>query len=38
MREWVTEILEEYWIYEKKLEELDEEVGICRWKEQFWNS
>jgi len=38
MREWVTEILEEYWIYEKKLEELDEEVGICRRKEQFWNS
>jgi len=38
MREWVTEILEEYWINEKKLEELDKEMGACRRKERFWDS
>ena len=38
MRKWVTEVLEKYWINEKKLEELDEEMGICRRKKQFWDS
>jgi hypothetical protein len=37
MREWVTGIVEKYWINEKRLEELDKEIGICRRKEQFWN-
>jgi hypothetical protein len=37
MREWVTGTVEKYWINEKKLEELDKEIGICRRKEQFWN-
>ncbi len=36
--EWVTEILKEYWINEERLQKLDQEMGICRWKEQFWDS
>lgn len=38
MREWVTKILQEYWINEKRLEELDKETGACRRKQQFWDS
>jgi len=36
MREWMTEIIQRYWINEKKLEELDKEMGACRRKQQFW--
>jgi len=38
MREWMTEIIQRYWINEKKLEELDKEIGACRRKQQFWDS
>jgi len=38
MREWMTEIIQRYWINEKKLEELDKEMGACRRKQQFWDS
>ncbi|GAI05158.1 unnamed protein product [marine sediment metagenome] len=38
MREWMKRIIEKYWIDEKKLEELDKEIGACRRKEQFWDS
>lgn len=38
MREWMKKIIEKYWIDEKKLEELDKEIGVCRRKEQFWDS
>jgi len=36
--EWVTEILKEYWINEERLQKLDQEMGTCRRKGQFWNS
>ena len=38
MREWITEIIQRYWINEKKLEELDKEMGACRREQQFWDS
>ncbi|GAH89044.1 unnamed protein product [marine sediment metagenome] len=38
MRGWMKKIIEKYWIDEKKLEELDKEIGACRRKEQFWDS
>lgn len=38
MREWMTEIIQRYWINEKKLEELDKEMGACKRKQQFWDS
>jgi hypothetical protein len=38
MREWMKKIIEKYWIDEKKLEELDKEIGACRQKERFWDS
>jgi len=34
----VKKIIEEHGVDEKKLEKLDKETGVCRQKEQFWNS